>query len=242
MFDNIKAIYFDLDDTLINIGGTSAQAWEVTCQQLLIAFPELDLPKAVILDEVIHEHAAYLNNPARIADFTGSVYELRRQILFAALKNLEFEKKEAVLEFMLTQFPINRNEMISLYPYVHKTLGALKQRGYKLALITNGGGEVQMEKIQHFNLDPYFDVLWISGDRGYFKPDRRVFETVSDELGVTLKEACMVGDNYSWEVKAPICYGMKAIYFDGHQKGLPREVQIKPHCIISSMSELLELF
>lgn len=43
MIENIKAVFFDLDDTLINFGGVTKEAWVATCQEFVKDYPQLQL-------------------------------------------------------------------------------------------------------------------------------------------------------------------------------------------------------
>ncbi|MEZ6190307.1 MAG: HAD family hydrolase [Phycisphaerales bacterium] len=116
----------------------------------------------------------------------------------------------------------------------------LKKAGVKLALISNGKGETQREKVVRFELEPLFDCIVLEGEFGAGKPDRRVFDHALNELGVHATETWMVGDNLHWEVAAPQALGMKGIWLDWRGAGLPDDTEIVPDRIIRSIAELID--
>jgi putative hydrolase of the HAD superfamily len=128
-----------------------------------------------------------------------------------------------------------------LFPDTHTVIDALKLRGTRLALVTNGASEVQRAKIERFHLARRFDHIQIEGEHEFGKPDERAYLHALRQLEVDAQDAWMVGDNLEWEVAAPQRLGIFAIWFDGAAKGLPRDTHIKPDRIVASLSELLQL-
>ena len=63
-------------------------------------------------------------------------------------------------------FSIERDEAAFLFPDAIDTLTFLKQNGKRLALITNGAGEMQRAKLLRFGLEPFFDSILIEGEFG----------------------------------------------------------------------------
>ncbi len=118
-------------------------------------------------------------------------------------------------------------------------IDALKARGVKLALVTNGAAEPQRGKIERFALAHRFDHIQIEGEHGFGKPEERAYLHAMDALGVTAGETWMVGDNLEWEVEAPQRLGIYAIWMDIHGDGLPEGSTVKPDRIIRSLTELL---
>ena len=81
------------------------------------------------------------------------------------------------------------------HPDVYDTLTALRQRGYLTGIITNGTANAQSLKIDHSGLRPYVDLVVLAGEEGIQKPDPRLFRIAAARLGV-LPTACLfVGDH-----------------------------------------------
>ena len=86
------------------------------------------------------------------------------------------------------------------------------QGKYKLAILSNGGSTVQHNKIDHVDIEKYFDLVVVSGDVGIHKPDPRLFEYTLDKLGVRKEEALMIGDVYSTDILGALKAGIKTVW------------------------------
>ena len=137
------------------------------------------------------------------------------------------------------RFSAYREENMQIFPGAHDAIDALKARGVKLALVTNGAGEPQRAKIVRFALEHRFDHIQIEGEHGFGKPEERAYLHAMEALGVTARDTWMVGDNLEWEVVTPQRLGIYAIWIDAHGDGLPEGSTIRPDRIIRSLTELL---
>jgi putative hydrolase of the HAD superfamily len=140
---------------------------------------------------------------------------------------------------LANRFTTYREEAMYVFPGAHDAIDALKARGVKLALVTNGAAETQRAKVERFELTHRFDHIQIEGEHGFGKPEERAYLHAMQALGVTAQETWMIGDNLEWEVEAPQRLGIYAIWIDVHGDGLPAESAIKPDRIIRSLTELL---
>jgi putative hydrolase of the HAD superfamily len=137
------------------------------------------------------------------------------------------------------RFNAYREEQMFVFPGAHDAIDAFKERGIKLALITNGAADTQRAKIERFALAHRFDHIQIEGEHGFGKPEEKAYLHAMETLGVTAPDTWMIGDNLEWEVEAPQRLGIYAIWIDVHGQGLPAESTIKPDRIIRSLAELL---
>lgn len=91
-------------------------------------------------------------------------------------------------------------------------------RSYRLALISDTGyspGRVLRRILQDHDMLERFDCLYFSDEGGRSKPDRRVFQSVLDELGVAPAEAVHVGDIARTDIAGAHGAGMWCIHFVG---------------------------
>lgn len=127
---------------------------------------------------------------------------------------------------------------MALFPETLQVLGELR-KGKHMALVTNGQASMQREKIERFGLRGSFDCVVIEEEFGIGKPDEQIFRYVLNEIGVDPCDACMVGDNLSWDVAGPQQLGIKGIWLDRRCKGLPVDSPVCPDMIIHSLNELI---
>lgn len=238
--NDIKAIFFDLDDTLINFGGVTHQAWELTCQKLLEERQDLMIDSHALVHQINTINDAYWSSEEKRPKGNTDFQKVRRDILRQAFEACHIENNEAI-EFLLSHYSMYKEEAIYIYPDVYETLDDLRSQGYQLVLITNGDSNRQRGKISRFDLEKYFDYILIEGEQTFGKPDLRIYQKALDLCHVLAHEACMVGDNYLWEVKTPIEYGMQAIWVNrNHQQLSQKDVQ--PNMVIEHISQLRNIF
>ncbi|MGM9941239.1 MAG: HAD family hydrolase [Bulleidia sp.] len=94
-----------------------------------------------------------------------------------------------------------------------ETLEKLKD-GFQLGIITNGPSKAQRNKLEKSGLAEFFhpEHVIVSGDYGYHKPDRRLFEEAAARLGVNVDECVFVGDIFTNDVYGALKAGMKAVW------------------------------
>ena len=238
-----QAILFDLDDTLIHAYGGAERAWLAVTLELADELAPL-APR-----EVAEAIGAFARNfwadPERHRLWRVRLWDARREIVaksFAGLAKMGRPVPSAeVARRLADRFSANRDEQMRLFPDAHNVVDALKARGMRLALVTNGAAKDQRAKIERFDLTRRFDHIQIEGEHGFGKPDERAYLHALCRLGVDAREAWMVGDNLEWEVVAPQRLGIFAIWFDSEGKGLPRDTHIMPDRVVASLSELLQM-
>jgi putative hydrolase of the HAD superfamily len=134
-----------------------------------------------------------------------------------------------------------RAQVMKPFPGALETLNRFRERGMRLALLTNGAGIPQRGKIERFGLASFFDCIIIEGEFGVGKPDERVYCHALRQLSVAPADAWMVGDNLEWDVGAPQQLGMTGVWVDFAGMGLPASSDIRPDYTISSLTELATL-
>jgi putative hydrolase of the HAD superfamily len=131
-------------------------------------------------------------------------------------------------------------------PHLDEVLAQLKQRGYKLGVITNtvtSREEHVRIALRKIGCEKYFDVVVTSVDMGCNKPDEKIFSTALKRLGVKPKEAVMVGDRIATDIAGGNRIGMKTVLFKWNKR-YPEEIdspEEQPTSTIKSLRELPEI-
>jgi len=81
------------------------------------------------------------------------------------------------------------------YPFVFGVLSELKNRGFRLGVISNWDPSARLILDRH-NLTGLFDSIVISSECGCEKPSREIFRKAMEELSAGPEESLYVGDNY----------------------------------------------
>lgn len=90
-------------------------------------------------------------------------------------------------------------------------LKELRKRGFKTGVITNGPTLVQQTKMEQSGLMPYCDIVVVSGDLPFAKPDVKIFEYTAEKLGLKTDECMYVGDHPVNDIAGAKLSGMQAI-------------------------------
>jgi HAD superfamily hydrolase (TIGR01549 family) len=101
-----------------------------------------------------------------------------------------------------------------LFPDVIPTLAWLRDRGIRLAAVTNRGysGPRFHEEMRDLGLTDLFETTVISCDVGYMKPHARIFHYALELSGAEAAETVMVGDSLRADVEGAKRLGMTAIW------------------------------
>jgi len=104
-----------------------------------------------------------------------------------------------------------RHENFSLYDDVPPTLAALRERGLRIGLVSNGQRDLD-EFVRHHALD--VDAAFGSAAFGRTKPHPSIFLAALERLGAEPDEAAMVGDSYADDIEGARALGIRAFLLD----------------------------
>jgi putative hydrolase of the HAD superfamily len=125
-----------------------------------------------------------------------------------------------------------------LFPDALPALDALASRGVKLGIISNFESWLNV-MLERLGIRHRFDVLAISGDLGWEKPDARIFKWAIEDAGAQPDECLHVGDNPNFDAVPAAELGMTGVLIDrsGRWKDLDG-----PFRRVSALTELTSLF
>ncbi|RUS46820.1 HAD family hydrolase [Cohnella sp. AR92] len=257
----IKAVLFDLDDTLLWDDRSVKEAFRDTCR---LAAEAAGVNEEALEEAVRKEARALYENYETFAftqmiginpfeglwgNFTKGehpmfrkmeaiVPEYRRNAWTRGLAALGVDDPE--LGHKLAEwFPAQRRKLPYVYNETFSVLDELSG-SYRLLLLTNGSPDLQQEKLNGVpTLIPYFDEIVISGDFGEGKPSPRLFAHALDRLGIAAEEAVMVGDKLTTDIKGANGAGIISVWINRH--GAVRSDEIVPRYEISDLQELIPL-
>jgi len=139
----------------------------------------------------------------------------------------------------------NANALQKL-PHLDEILTELKQRGFKLGVITNTSTsreEHVRTALSRIDCEKYFDTIVASVDVGCNKPHEKIFLTALEAVNVKADEAVMVGNRVSTDILGGNRIGMKTILFKWNQR-YPERItssEEEPTHVIESLKELPKL-
>lgn len=109
----------------------------------------------------------------------------------------------------------NMNKLLAKpYPETIEALEALKKKGVKIAIVSNTPKLSVDGILEKFGLDKLFDAVCFSFDKGYLKNDAELFDAALNDLGVSKKDAVMVGDSMETDIVGAENAGVMAVLID----------------------------
>lgn len=111
-----------------------------------------------------------------------------------------------------------------------------------IGIMTNGPSQHQWKKVNALEAQQWFprETIFVSGDVGAAKPDRRIFDWACSKMGQKPEEMYMVGDSYDNDVVGAMSAGWKAIWLNRRGRRLP-EGGLIPWKTVTSEEELQEV-
>jgi len=191
----IRAVYFDIDDTLYDTSGFAELARKAALSVMIDAGLPLNSQEAyVLLREIIKEK--------------GSNYDKH----FNVLTKQVFGKENPLLIAlgMITYHNV-KFALLRLFPETISVLIYLKKKGYHLGVISNGLTIKQWEKLIRLDLYHFFDEVVTSEEAGVEKPNKEIFELAMNRMNCEPHMSVMIGNNFREDIIGAINVGMSAI-------------------------------
>lgn len=253
----IKAIFFDLDDTLLWDQKSVKEAFRATCKAAWDKYNDIDPEK---LEEAVRKEARDLYSSYETYEFTqliginpfeglwGNFLDdednfrkmkdiapsYRKEAWTRGLRALGVDDPEFGHE-LAERFPLERRNHPFVYEETLRVLDELKGK-YRLLLLTNGSPDLQNTKLELTpELVPYFDHIVISGDFGRGKPDPSIFEHALTLMSLKADEVIMVGDNLMTDILGASRTGIKSVWINRHDK---ERKEVIPDYEISHLEQL----
>ena len=155
---------------------------------------------------------------------------------------------EDSLDKSMMAFNINpkmKDELLNLYkvlsPYqeVPETLKTLKEKNFKLAILSNGTPSLLNQLVKSNNLDNLFDDLFSIEEVKIYKPDSKVYDLPIKKYEIKKNEVAFLSAN-TWDVSGAGNYGYNAIWVN-RNNNIFDYLDYKPNNQIKTLTELKSL-
>ncbi len=141
--------------------------------------------------------------------------------------------------------PTMKNELLNLYkslsPYeeVDEVLIKLKEKNFKLAILSNGTPSLLNELVKSNNLDNVFDDLFSIEQVGIYKPDSKVYDMPINKYQIEKNEVYFLSSN-TWDVSGGGNYGYNSIWVN-RNNNIFDKLDYSPKHQIKQLGELLDI-
>jgi len=141
--------------------------------------------------------------------------------------------------------PSMRNELLNLYkvlsPFeeVPETLKTLKEKKFKLAILSNGTPSLLDELVKSNNLDNLFDDIFSIEQVGVYKPSSRVYDMPIKKYNINKSEIAFLSAN-TWDVSGGGNYGYQSIWVN-RNNNIFDNLDFRPKYQITDLNKLIQL-
>ena len=141
--------------------------------------------------------------------------------------------------------PSMKNELLNLYKVlstfkeVPETLKILKEKNFKLAILSNGTPSLLNELVKSNELDDLFDDLFSIEEVGIYKPDSKVYDLPIKKYKIEKNEVAFLSAN-TWDVSGGGNYGFNSIWVN-RNNSIFDNLDYKSQNEIRNLNELTKL-
>ena len=219
----IKAVTFDLDDTLWPLREVIIHAHKESNNWIIDKFPNMS--KVLFTEQ---EQKMWQKLIAKDNSLRHRLSELRKKVIETLLieNGVSSEDAKATSKDAFDIFLKLRHD-ITYFEGALEVLKSLKEK-YTLGVLTNGNASIETLKIDHL-FDFYLNAEMVNDS----KPGAKMFKEALKITQLKPGEVCHVGDHPDNDVEAAVKLGMKAIWLNLLDADWPEEKQFKPSEIVS---------
>jgi phosphoserine phosphatase len=258
----IRGVLFDLDETLIeeevsNDGAAVAvcafaaersgieldrdtmfRAMREISRELWLGGPMIDYCNNIGISPREGLWGTFSSEDSGAARLREWIPDYRIRTWLGALRRVGIDDRSLAVE-LAEKFLTDRRARHIVFPESERVLLEL-QPGYRLALITNGATDIQLEKIDGSRLAPFFQTILISGSFGVGKPHPEIFTAALSQLDLQPGEAVMIGDSLKRDVGGAAALGIRTIWLNRLRKP-PSDRHPAPDLELRDLCELPSL-
>ena len=134
---------------------------------------------------------------------------------------------------------LNLYKVLSTFPEVKEVLEKLKEKNYKLAILSNGTPSLLQELVKSNNLVNIFNDIFSIEEVGIYKPDSKVYDIPIKKYQVEKKEVIFLSAN-TWDVSGGGNYGYNSIWVNRSNNTFDK-LDYKPKHQVKNLNEILDL-
>lgn len=199
----LKAIIFDLDNTLIDF----MRFKRVSCENAVDAMIDagLKINKKSAMKEIYSLYEKYsMEDPKIFQHF---------------LKKVTGKVDYKELAYAINAYRTARQAVLTPYPGTKATLIRLREKGLKLAIVSDAPKLKAWLRLTAMKIDDFFDVVVAKEDTGRLKPSKLPFRAALKQLNLKPEQCLMVGDRPDRDLKGAKALKIKTCFAKYGNKG-----------------------
>lgn len=203
----MKAVIFDLDNTLFDHTGSATYAIRTWISELGGTPSEELLAQWFAIED--RNFNAFL-----AGELTHQEQRRGRLRDFLPLLGLAVPPSDAELDEFFTGYLHHYTNSWTAFPDARPALEVARGNGWRIGVLTNGSTRQQNAKLRAIGLADLVDVVCTTESLGASKPARETYLRTCEALGTDPAETLMIGDNLELDVLGAQAAGLTARHLD----------------------------
>jgi len=217
---NIKAIIFDAYGTLFNINSAAEK-----CKDKI--------------GDKWENFANYWRTTQLEYTWLRSLMNRHKDFWKVTEDSLDKSMKAFKIDYSMKNELLDLYKILSTFPEVKEVLKNLKEKDYKLAILSNGTPTLLNELIKSNNLENIFNDIFSIEEVGIYKPDSKVYDIPIKKYKIQKEEVAFLSAN-TWDVSGGGNYGYSSIWVN-RNNNIFDNLDYKPKNEINNLSQLLDI-
>lgn len=232
---DIKAIIFDIGNTLINTENIIQNAAKYSAKKLV---------SIGLIKDWKTFFRGYIDNDRRYQEPHVNHLFSDLKIVKNTVKELQLNKESSVCGAFITYYRDEVRRQIHPNHSLYVLFELLKSSGKRLGIISDGTTIEQLETLTRLDVIHFFDVIIISEEIGFEKPSEEIFGTLIKLLDLNPSNMLIVGDNYIRDIVGGIDSGFRTALLTEFSVSDKNEFKpnYEPNIVIGKIDELKKLF
>ena len=130
-------------------------------------------------------------------------------------------------------------QVLSTFPEVKITLNKLKEKKYKIAILSNGTPKLLNQLVKSNNLENMFDDIFSIEEAGIYKPSSKVYDLPVKRYSILKNEIVFLSSN-TWDVSGSGNYGYNSIWVNRNNNVFDN-LDYKPKNEVKNLNQLLDI-
>ncbi|MFI3245853.1 MAG: HAD family hydrolase [Ferrimonas sp.] len=234
----LKAIFFDMDETLCGTSVADEQASQKFSDWIKQTYPHIVDEQRFSKRYLAGVYKQLNHEFPQLAALLPDEAHFRCELIRTLLAEQGIHVDEPAARVALAYFDNERMAAFTFFSGVAELLVSLRKR-YTLVVITNGPRFSQYPKLAAVNMADWVDHIIVGGDEPAEKPAASIFQKALDLAGVPPEQALHIGDSLACDIAGANAMGITSVWVDASGKGKLSDVL--PNHRVRQVTELPEI-
>jgi len=241
-FNSLKAILFDLGDTLISFKKSFPERERQISKNIHRVLSKFGY--LISEEDYYQKKTKEWGNWKRGHSLLGKEFEIN-DFFPTFLKKLDINTKDAIRLTPLIIDIIYENDLryVELKPSVKKTLDKIQKMSFLMGIITNSSYSHNhiLEILKYLEISEYFNVVIVSSELKICKPNPKIFIEALNKLNVSPEDAICVGNDLEIDIRGAAKAGIRGILVNSYQNEKNKYKKIiNNYIVVEKINEILD--